>query len=99
MIGVVQAAEGIWEEKRVTLLRGLEKMVLERRQRGELKTFQAKERMYEGKTLIKGRTAMQGCTGCTPHSSRSVFGGEGDIHTVVYVQYGDPVRGQGKFRE
>lgn len=99
MIGVVQAAEGIWEEKRVTLLRGVEKMVLERRQRGELKTFQAKERMYEGKTLIKGRTAMQGCTGCTPHSSRSVFGGEGDIHTVVYVQYGDPVRGQGKFRE
>ena len=42
---------------------------------------------------------MHGCTGCALHSSRSVCGGEGDIRIVVYVQYGDPVRGQGKFRE
>ena len=41
---------------------------------------------------------MYGCAGCALHNSGCMYGG-GGIHIAVYVQYGGPVRGQGKFGE
>lgn len=85
------------EKRSSNFSQGSGKMVLESGQRGELKTFQAKERMYKGKTQLKRRTAMYGCAGCALHNSGCMYGG--GIHIAVYVQYGGPVRGQGKFGE
>ena len=93
---VIQSAEGIWEEKQQLQPGEWENGFRERTKRrtedipGKGKNVQRQDTVKEKDSYVRL------CRLCTAQLWMYVWGG---IHIAVYVQYGGPVRGQGKFGE